>query len=121
MLVWLLYAPEKLSKEVLAMLADSDSILLVSYASLWELLNKVGRGKLALAGSSVQTVLGRVDDLGVTYLPISRNNIVAAAVLPHHHSDPFDRVLIAQALEQDLTLVSVDRYMGEYGVKLFWA
>lgn len=97
-LVWALYEPEKLSAAAHELLEDEENILLVSDATLWELLNKIGRGKLAVAGSSPARTYDRIRELGVRFVAVDRADILTASTLPHHHSDPFDRMLIAQAM-----------------------
>ncbi len=93
----------------------------MSHASLWELLGKVGRGKVQLTGSSIARVMERIYGLGVTLVPVTLANILSASSLPHHHSDPFDRMLIAQALAEGAALVTVDRKIQSYEVPTLWA
>ena len=88
-LLWAIYSPERLSARIALLLQDEANELVVSHASLWEILSKVARGRLLLAGTSVEGVKERVDTLGVTYLPIELSRILLAASLPQHHSDPF--------------------------------
>jgi PIN domain nuclease of toxin-antitoxin system len=108
-LYWAIYQPERLSGDAREALADVRNSLFVSLATLWELLNKAAVNRLPLAGASVVRVLQRVEQLSVTFLPIERSEIMSAATLPHHHGDPFDRILIAQANAHGLTLVTRDR------------
>ncbi len=98
-----------LSTKAQEIIADPDNELLFSYASMQELLNKVGRGKLRLTTGTVHDVAARIDALGLTYLAITMEQIVAAAELPHHHSDPSDRILIVQAQSENVPLLTVDR------------
>jgi PIN domain nuclease of toxin-antitoxin system len=65
-LLWAIYAPDMLTNRVRELLADKDNELVISHAVLWEVLNKVGRGKLLLAGTSVVETMRHIDDLGVT-------------------------------------------------------
>ena len=95
-------------------------MLLFSEAGLAELLNKCGRGKLPVAGTSVQNLLEDIAAFGVEFVPIQRTDIVVAASLPHHHSDPFDRILIAQAMRLDLPVLTADREFHNYGVETVW-
>ena len=118
--VWAIYSPHLLSPRVQALVEDEDNELLFSYASLWELLAKVGRGKLLAAGTSVESVSDRIISLGVTLLRIEVPHILLSAKLPHHHSDPFDRLLIAQALTEKLLLVSSDPILERYGTPVVW-
>ena len=119
-LVWAIYSPSQLSRKASLLLQDEQHELLVSHASLWELLGKIGRGRLLLAGTSVDTAMQRFRDLGVIFLFVEEHHILAAANLPHHHSDPFDRAIIAQAIDKGLPVVTSDRIFQSYGVQVIW-
>lgn len=119
-LIWAIYEPERLSARVAELLADGVNELLVSHAAVWELLNKVGRGKLMVAGVSVRDVYADIEALGVTFLPVTIENIVSAALLPHLHSDPFDRMFVTQALAEGLPLVTLDPEIRRYPVETIW-
>ena len=119
-LLWAVYAPEKLTGRVSYAIQDSTNELLVSHASLWELLGKIGRGKLLLAGSSVDAAMQRFTVLGAEFLPVELDHILAAAHLPNHHSDPFDRVIIAQALDKTMPVLTSDTMFQNYGVDVIW-
>ncbi len=82
---------------------------MVSEATQWELLNKVGRGRIPFGGSSVLAVAQRILDLQVEFVPILQADTVAAAMFPHHHSDPFDRILIAQSVRLNQPILTSDR------------
>ena len=109
-----------MSARVEFLLQDPQNELLVSYASLQELLNKVGRGKLRLTTGSVSEVFARVQDLRVRFLPFSIEEIIAAANLEHRHSDPFDRMLIAQVQAQSIPLVTIDADIRGYPIQTIW-
>ncbi len=109
-----------LTDRVRELLSDKNNELVISHAVLWKVLNKVGRGKLLLAGTSVSGTMQRIDDLGVTFLPIDRSLILAAASLPHHHSDPFDRMLIAQAMANDIPVLTRDDEFYRYPITAVW-
>ena len=102
-------------------LEDPANELIVSHSTLWELLNKVGRGQLRLTTGSVKEVFGRIQVLGVTLLAVNLNDILAAAALPHFHSDPFDRMLVAQALAEDVPLITIDPEISQYPVQIIWS
>ena len=92
-LIWAIYEPELLSARVRHILEDPSNEFTLSYAAVWELLNKVGRGRLLVAGTSVADVFEDIKGFGVSFLPITMDHILSAASLPHIHSDPFDRIL----------------------------
>lgn len=92
-------------------------VVFVSVASAWEAAIKVALGRLRLPESfEAGVVASRFDRL-----PIAFRHAEMVATLPHHHSDPFDRMLVAQAMCERLTLVTHDRRLANYGVQVLWA
>jgi PIN domain nuclease of toxin-antitoxin system len=85
----------------------------VSIASLWEIAVKHGLGKLAIGP---EPVAGAIDQSGFAMLAIARHHCAALARLPHHHRDPFDRMLIAQAASEQLPIMTADRHFAAYGI-----
>lgn len=96
------------------MISSPDNEILFSAASAWELGLKVARGKLRLPDAYADCLLGD----GVTELPVSIAHAVRAMRLPVIHGDPFDRLLVAQALEDDLVLVTADQVVCSYPVPI---
>lgn len=92
----------------------------VSSASIWEIAIKQRLGKLPDLALSVSELPGLVAQSRFMPLPISDRHAIAVALLPAHHRDPFDHMLIAQALVEKLVLVSRDPRFAAYGVKLRW-
>jgi PIN domain nuclease of toxin-antitoxin system len=68
----------------------------------------------------VHDVVERVTELGVTLLRIELSHILLSSSLPHHHSDPFDRMLIAQAMEENLPVLTCDPQFAAYGIETIW-
>jgi PIN domain nuclease of toxin-antitoxin system len=97
-------------------IAEADEIF-VSLASAWEAAIKVSLGKLRLAAPFG----AGVEHSGFQALPIRFDHVDRLAGLPRHHRDPFDRMLIAQALVEGLTIVTGDRRFEPYGVAVVWA
>jgi PIN domain nuclease of toxin-antitoxin system len=97
-------------------LANPRSELYVSVASAWEIAIKVSLGKLVFPVERMSSVL---DDTGCILLPIGLNHAIGAAALPKHHSDPFDRMLISQAQQEGLVLLTADSIMTRYDVPLY--
>jgi PIN domain nuclease of toxin-antitoxin system len=93
--------------------ASPANQVLVSVASAWEIAIKHALGRLAFPVDRFEEVLQR---MGFDTLPIGLGHAIAAGALPRHHDDPFDRLLIAQARAEGLTLVSVDRIIALYDV-----
>ncbi len=86
----------------------------VSIASAWETAIKIRAGKLTLS----ESFQDGVRESAFTRLPIGFVHAAMLATLPLHHRDPFDRMLVAQAMAENLTLVTVDRVFGEYGINI---
>lgn len=106
-LLWLLGDPDRMPEDVRDELADRTNALLVSAASALEISTKVRIGKLD--APSLPTTLGRrVADLGATELPVTLEHGLLAGSLRWDHRDPFDRLLVAQAMLEELVLVTVD-------------
>lgn len=100
--------------------------MFVSLASLWELWAKAAAGKLeeykALFAGDAGEMLGSLRESNFALLPVELSNVIASARLPRHHGDPFDRMLIAQALSEQLTVISRDDVFKRYsGVEVLRA
>ncbi|HET9767654.1 MAG TPA: type II toxin-antitoxin system VapC family toxin [Thermoanaerobaculia bacterium] len=95
----------------------SSTRVFVSAASAWEATIKASLGKLRIPGAFE----AGVDACGFEKLPIAFRHAERAGRLPPHHRDPFDRMLVAQAIEEKLTLVTADDRLGSYDVALLWA
>jgi PIN domain nuclease of toxin-antitoxin system len=94
--------------------------LLLSVASLWEISVKVSIGKLTLAQPYDIFVPQQLTDNDIVVLPISLAHLGVVSTLPFHHRDPFDRLLIAQAMIERLPIVSTDTAFDAYSVKRLW-
>ena len=110
--------PEKLSQAALSALEDAANELLVSVASVWEMQIKIQLGKLKLSLPLKELVESQQETNDIKILPVALAHVLALDALPFHHKDPFDRLLIAQSIEEDATLVSADSQFSAYLVKL---
>jgi PIN domain nuclease of toxin-antitoxin system len=119
--LWFLMSPERLSPEALDALADTSNEVFVSAAVAWELVIKHGLGKLELPAPPAEYVRDRITAVGHSPLPISVEHALGLARLPAHHKDPFDRMLVAQAIVDDLVLVTADEKLRAYGAPILWA
>jgi PIN domain nuclease of toxin-antitoxin system len=99
---------------------NSNEKRFLSVASAWEMAIKASLGKLALAKPFGELLPELLAGSGIALLPIELTDAARVAVLPFHHRDPFDRLLIAQALERDLLIVSADSAFDSYGVRRVW-
>ncbi len=117
--LWLVQQ-EPIPRRVLAQLEDLSNELFVSVVTPWEMQLKIGIGKLTL-GRSVQSVVEtQIRCSAMALLPITLNHIDALSRLPDHHRDPFDRLLVAQAIHEGMTLVSSDRTIAKYAAPTLW-
>lgn len=96
------------------------SNLSMSVASIWEILIKVQVGKLNLPPPAGPYVIRKLAENRIVILPINLDHLLAFEDLPMHHRDPFDRLLIAQALEEDLPIVTADPLFARYPVEVIW-
>lgn len=111
--LWALVQPDLLRDDVRVLIADPAHAVHVSAATVWEVEIKRAVGKL----SAPDGFAAECADRGFDGLPIDLVHAERAGRLPPHHSDPFDRMLIAQAIEDDLVLVSDDRAFDAYDVR----
>jgi PIN domain nuclease of toxin-antitoxin system len=119
-LIWWLVDAASLSPAARAAVGDADNEIFVSAASAWEISIKYGQGKLPQVAALMTDLSRAIADEGFAALPITVKNGETAGTLPPHHRDPFDRMLIAQALAESLTLVSNERLFDRYGVARLW-
>jgi PIN domain nuclease of toxin-antitoxin system len=119
--LWWIFADPKLSHRARTAIADDEqNDVLVSAATAWEITTKFRIGKLANAGSVAHDVAAAVAAEGFDALPISVLHAQRAGDLGGPHKDPFDRMLIAQALIENLTLISNEKAFDAYAVKRLW-
>jgi PIN domain nuclease of toxin-antitoxin system len=118
-LLWWLGGNERLRPALRARIADEQAEVFVSAASAWEIAIKVQTGKLD-AGPLAQGLAAEIERQGFLPLSISLDHAERAGLLPPHHRDPFDRMLIAQAQAENLHLVSNERIFDRYGVVRVW-
>lgn len=115
--LWWAHQPDLLSNTLHELFASADNEIVVSMATAWELTIKQSLGKLAVPRNMGETL----QQHDIRLLPIELAHIEAIRQLPMHHGDPFDRLLIAQAQVEGLTLVSRDRWFDAYDVTLIRA
>jgi PIN domain nuclease of toxin-antitoxin system len=105
-----------LPPRVITALSDSRNQATISAASFWEIAIKRAKGKLDWPPDGFQILL----DSEFRKLPISTQHAIAAGQLPSHHADPFDRILVAQATAEAMTLIGSDAIFGRYGLDVLW-
>jgi PIN domain nuclease of toxin-antitoxin system len=119
-LLWAVDNPAQLSAAARTALQDPANELLISAGSLWEIAIKVGLRKLILTLPYRDWITRALTDLALTILPITVDYADAQIALPWHHRDPFDRLVIAQALTDGIEVVSADSTFDSYGVRRIW-
>jgi PIN domain nuclease of toxin-antitoxin system len=119
-LIWWLLGDEALSAPAQTAIADRGNDSFVSAASGWEITTKYRIGKLPQAAFLVADVAGIAAGHGFTELPISIRHGQIAGSLPGIHKDPFDRILVAQAIAEDMAIISIDAVLGAYGIVRLW-
>ncbi len=119
-MLWFFWDDPKLSADARAQLEDANNRKLVSIASCWEVAIKVGLGKLDLGEPSSTFLPREIARNNFELLPISLEHATAVETLPLHHRDPFDRLLLAQAMVDGLQIVGADSAFDQYGVSRVW-
>ena len=117
---WWLSGSSRLSLPARQAIGDEDNEVVVSAASAWEIATKHRIGKLPDAEELALDIPGAIAGQNFEELPITVEHAVRAGALPGPHRDPFDRMLIAQALSGNLVLVSIESLFDSYGVRRLW-
>jgi PIN domain nuclease of toxin-antitoxin system len=107
---WWFYEPERLSQETLAIMHGAEQTF-ISSASIWEVAIKARLGKIK---ADPRELFDQIEVNGFLELPVSSRHAVLVAELPMHHADPFDRLLIAQAMSEPLHLLTADAQLRQY-------
>jgi PIN domain nuclease of toxin-antitoxin system len=113
-LIWALSTPEKLSSAHTTLIKDSSNQVLVSMASLWEIHIKSGLGKLQIP----ESFFDELDRNYISILSIKREHLEHLLTLPMIHRDPFDRLIISQAIVEKTPVITYDKRFGEYPVEM---
>jgi PIN domain nuclease of toxin-antitoxin system len=119
--LWMLAAPERLSAKTRRLLEKADQEIVLSVVVAWEIGIKAARDKLLLPVPLDTLITSCLHRWRMQLLGVELVHVLEAVALPHHHSDPFDRMLVAQARIEQLTLVSADPWVRRYDVPLLRA
>ena len=117
--LWFLAGNSELSKTARHKIEEENSMNFISIASIWEIAIKVSLGKLEL-NKPFHHILDELGKNGFEILPITFEDTLFVSNLPFQHRDPFDRIIIAQAFTNKLTLISKDSQFANYPIKLIW-
>jgi PIN domain nuclease of toxin-antitoxin system len=118
--LWFFTSDPKLSAAALTLIAEPTNEILVSPASYWEVAIKVSLGKYPLKVPFEQFWTAGIDGSGFGILPIRLPHAAILSSLPMHHKDPFDRMIISQAISEHIPVVTADSALGSYAVTTLW-
>ncbi|PYT82094.1 MAG: PIN domain nuclease [Acidobacteria bacterium] len=118
--LWSVGRVERLSRKGRELLVDSSQEVYFSAASAWEISIKASLGKLRLPDAPETYIPKRLSEQAIQALPIFQHHALKVHSLPWHHQDPFDRLLIAQAQAEGMTILTADREFEKYDVNVVW-
>jgi PIN domain nuclease of toxin-antitoxin system len=118
--LWSVTTWERLNEKARDLLSSGQDELYLSAASSWEIAIKAALGKLRLPEPAATYVPARMATEGIRPLAITHAHALAVSDLPLHHSDPFDRLLVAQGRTEDMVILTADRAFELYDVQVFW-
>ncbi len=118
--LWWISDDPRLSKKAKEIIADGRNELFFSAASGWEISIKAGLGRLKVAGDLQRFIADQLSRNVIRVLPIYLSHALHIRTLPDHHRDPFDRILVSQALLEEMPLLSSDPQISRYSVGVVW-
>lgn len=118
-LIWFINGDEELSDKAKNIIETDGAVNFVSVASLWEIAIKVSLGKLELKTPFTE-IKSQLDQNGFQLLPITWEDTLLIASLPFHHRDPFDRIMVAQGINNKLKIITKDDQFKKYSLVLIW-
>jgi len=119
-LIWFFSGDSKLSEKAKEAFLNTENKLFFSKVSLWEITIKISLGKLVLAERWLSILENEMKSNGIQWLGIEIEHCKVLADLPFHHRDPFDRLLISQAISESMSIVSFDRQFSRYPLDIIW-
>lgn len=119
-LLWWILNDAALSEPARELIRNKNDSVLVSAASAWELAIKFRLGRLPRAADLISDFSSAMDGEGFQLLPVTAEHGIRAGLLPGHHKDPFDRMLVAQAQAESMPIISNERVFEYYGVRRLW-
>ena len=118
--LWWVKNDPRLSRRAVELISDGNNDIYVSAASCWEIAIKAGLSKLAVKGDLREFIIEQINVNAFFSLPVGVEHALYVAKLPHHHRDPFDRILVAQAQLEEMPLVTADDLIKAYRVDTWW-
>lgn len=118
--LWWINEDPRLSQNAREVLSDVENDLLFSVASVWEMAIKIGSGKLNIMGDPGTYISRYLGENNIEVLQVNLRHAAGIVELPNHHRDPFDRMLVAQALAEDIAIVTIDPQVAAYTAETIW-
>jgi PIN domain nuclease of toxin-antitoxin system len=118
--LWFIAGDPRLSLEARTLIEDPDNEKLCSMASIWEMAIKSSLGKLTLAQPFQELIPKQLESNGIDVLDIRLSHVTHVSTLPLYHRDPFDRIIIAQSIMENLPVVGIDSLFDRYQVRRIW-
>ncbi len=119
--IWWIAEPERLSEQAVQMIEASENQVFISTASAWELSIKYSLGKIKLPSNIEDFFMFIFPKCGFTTIRVEFIHALKVASLPHHHNDPFDRLLIAQAQIEKMPIITADKKFSKYDIEIILA
>ncbi|MFN6464105.1 MAG: type II toxin-antitoxin system VapC family toxin [Nostoc sp. DedVER02] len=116
--IWFVMGDPRISISMRSQIENNENLL--SIASVWEMAIKHSIGKLNFGLTFDEFIEQQIIRNGIELVPITIDHIIAVATLPLHHRDPFDRILIAQALVENIPILSADKIFDAYSIERLW-
>ncbi len=117
--LWYIMDDRQLPKSIKKLISDKNNIRLISYASIWEMGIKYSIGKLKFE-EGFDTLIATIVNSNIEITPIELGHLMKYVELPLHHRDPYDRLLIAQAISEGWKIVTKDEWFSNYNVEVLW-
>jgi PIN domain nuclease of toxin-antitoxin system len=118
--LWLITGDDRLSENARQTFLNTENSLFLSAASLWEICIKKSLGKISLSNGWFRAIRKEMEINIIQWLPIEMTHCAEVTELPVHHRDPFGRMLIAQAIVEDMQLLSRDSRLSDYAIERVW-
>lgn len=119
-IIWFSLDNVRLSKTARETLENNDNECYISMASFWEMSIKINLGKLDMEGLTLKEFIDKVQEHNFIDLGIGQNHVIVNGQLPFHHRDPFDRMIISQAIAEQMPVVSNDPVFDDYPIQRLW-
>ncbi len=118
-LIWTLEGDPRVSQNALAVLQNPDNDVSISIVSFWEIAIKLSIKKLQIS-QPLEVVIQKTEEVGINTLPLHTKYILQVENLPFYHRDPFDRLIIASAISEEIPIISVDKNYDNYQTQRIW-